>query len=135
MQLLSPFDVRHSSFTVKTLSFSFCASGAQPSWEQVHDARYNLKDHECDIWLQNFCWKTFVVDDKKVRGKRIILYAAKSLPFKCSNALIEVGYYYDLPKQKVKKNEKKGERCNSRSAQYIRNRLHLRVDLLEGGQN
>ncbi|PIK35644.1 hypothetical protein BSL78_27531, partial [Apostichopus japonicus] len=71
--------------------------GTQPLWRPQPDTPHVLTERNCVINLNSFSWKKFKVDDKKVKGKRIVLYAAKVLSSSKSITHIHVGYYWDKP--------------------------------------
>ncbi|XP_071854200.1 uncharacterized protein [Apostichopus japonicus] len=71
--------------------------GNHPVWRPQPDTSHVLTERNCEINLKSFSWKKFEVDDKKVKGKRIVLYAAKVLSSSESVTHIHVGYYWDKP--------------------------------------
>ncbi|PIK57138.1 hypothetical protein BSL78_05956 [Apostichopus japonicus] len=70
--------------------------GNQPVWRPQPDTSHVLTERNCEINLKSFSWKKVEVDDKKVKGKYIVLYAAKVLSSSESVTHIHVGYYWDI---------------------------------------
>ncbi|KAJ8034463.1 hypothetical protein HOLleu_21314 [Holothuria leucospilota] len=78
--------------------FSHHQDGMEPNWEQEIDARFEINEERCEIWLDSFCWVKCEIDNEIVEAKKIKVYTAgKVLLPDDYLAEIEVGYYPDLP--------------------------------------
>lgn len=77
--------------------FPLLAEGV-PHWEVEKEAHFELRDDTCIVFLKQFCWVTYKVDNEVVEGKKLQIFTAgKPLVETDCEGTVEVGYYLDLP--------------------------------------
>lgn len=85
---------------MQRLSLLYCITftDQKPFWEELPDAKYELKADHCVIYLTSFCWVKYEIKNEVVEAKRIKVYTAtRGMGQNDQIAEVEVGYFIDMP--------------------------------------
>lgn len=66
-------------------------------WEEQFQTRYELNDDNCEIWINSLNFTTIGIKNEIIEARRIILYAATSVPSTATDVILHIGYYLDIP--------------------------------------